>query len=310
MDYSGNSISKNDTLLRIQHFVLSENEKKQKLQIPPKQENNHRIYKPTEVFYFLPPCFMFKNRCRVVPNQRLILIYSQDTMTIDFIGVMNENGAGYSDNIKYIYFRPGYYKTYRNPQDKIEGFGDSKERMDILNALHNGINTSTDHILKSRGLLLHLPDPNEENKRLERLRKACLEELVQAPFYRLCEHQIDLHDSTIYLKTARITPAGKDSNLMHLIYYFSFRHYAINPNAEFKKASEKLQPFQTFNLNVNGEPYSGILKLAVPFNNAGISSKYSGCDLWLLTYDNGILMGLQIKHDVDIISEHGVARPQ
>ncbi|MEO1514716.1 MAG: tetratricopeptide repeat protein [Bacteroidota bacterium] len=55
-------------------------------------------------------------------NQRLLLVHQQDSMVIDFWGVMSENGAGNTEFIDSLCFLPGYFR-YRCLVDrwKMEG---------------------------------------------------------------------------------------------------------------------------------------------------------------------------------------------
>lgn len=309
LDYNGKPILKGDTNLQILHYALSNNEKKQKFQIPPEQNNKHNFYDKYHTFFYLPPYIQSNKKITYIPNQRLILIYLNDTMTIDFIGVLRDNGAGNSDVVTNIYFKSGYYKSYRRPWEKIEGFGEKKERVEILNAMYNGINTNTEYLLVAWGLLKHIPDPNFEIKRLERSRKSCIEEIIISPYYRLCENNITIQDSTINLQSGLFFDNSKDTTILHYCYYFSFNYRSTNQNSEVKLASNILKAFEIFKLKVNNEDYSGILKLVVPFHNAGISSTFSGYNLWILEYSNGKLIKLVKKNDVDIISEQYMGRP-
>lgn len=309
LDYSGKHILKGDTNLQIQLFALSNNEKKQKFQIPPGLESKYEYYDKAHTFFYLPPFIRNKKKNNYIPNQRLILIYSGDTMTIDFIDVLRDHGAGNSDVVTNIYFKSGYYKSYRNPWNKIKGFWGKKELKEILNAMSNGINTNTDYILVAWGLLKHIPDSGFENKRLERNRKLCVEEIAISPYYRLCEKQITIQDSTINLQIESNLIRSKDSIILHYLYYFSFNYMNTNDNSEVQLAATKLLSFEKFNLKVNNENFTGILKLAVPFHNAGISSRYSGYNLWIIEYSDGKLIHLNVKNDVDIISEQVLERP-
>lgn len=308
LDYSGKPIRQGDANLRIIHFALSKSGEKQSSIIPPGQNRFHTFYDESNTFYYLPPYIQEGNKKTYIPNQRIQLIYSEDTMTIDFIGVMNENGAGHSDMVENIHFNPGYYKSFRNPNDIIEGFGEKKERNDILKAMYKGINTNTDYILKARGLLVHIPDPDSYVKQLKRNRKSCTPEIITAPYSRLCAHQLNIQDSTIHLIDNSGLSDFKDSSLLHYVYYFSF-NYRSRINPEVQLATTMLESFKKSNLRVNQMRYTGTLKLAVPFHNAGISSSYSGYNLWILEYSKGILTKIEIKNDVSLITEQVQERP-
>lgn len=309
-DYNGTPFVKGDSSLRIQHFVLSKREQREKYPIDEFKYNQYDFAGKLQTFYYIPPYIIERNKRSKIPNQRIKLLYENDTMIIDFIDVLQENGAGVSDIVTNIYFKPGYYKSYRNPRDKIDGFENNRDRKTILAALSKGINAGSDELLISHGLMKHIPDPDLENKKLERNRKICKSELVLEPFFRLCENQINVNDSLINLEVENISEPVDSISLLHYIYYFSFDSRANkNKLRELHLANERLNSFKTHKITLNGNYFSGVFKLAVPFHNRGISTSFSGFDLWVLKYSEGKLLTFDILTDVDIISEQQLVRP-
>src|SRR4051812_43204636 len=71
LDYTGKPILKGDSALQIQLYALSKDAGKQRFQIAPGQENNHRFYDRAHTFYYLPPYIRNGNKNINLPNQRL-----------------------------------------------------------------------------------------------------------------------------------------------------------------------------------------------------------------------------------------------
>ena len=124
----------------------------------------------------------------------------------------------------------------------------------------------------------------------------------------MCSHQIESGDGINNL-LLQISGDQKVASSLHYIYYFPLDYRGINKHKETQLASNTLNSFKKFKLQINGIYYTGILKLAVPFNNAGLSVRYSGFDLWVLEYSDGRMVKSEILSDVDIISEEPLSRP-
>lgn len=304
-DYAGKPFQKDyDTLLKIHHFALSENGDKQLFSIEPKQEKNHSFSQKEKTFFYLPPYIGYIPEERKLPNQRLVLIYSNDTMTIDFIDVIADNGSGYSQVVENIYFNPGYYKSYREPSKVIKGFSEDtfvkeSDRNELSKALLNGINTNTDYILVAWNLLKYIPDLNLENKRLRRSRNSCKEEVVLKKYYTLCEKKITIKGNVIEILTESKPTIINKKSTFHFYYYYSFSGRFIGQTEEDKLARDILLSIEKLNLRVNGKNYTGIIKLAIGFTDAGISSTYSGTGVWIIEYLNGNKININKLIDVD-----------
>ncbi|MGV3611493.1 MAG: hypothetical protein ACO1N0_11120 [Fluviicola sp.] len=153
-------------------------------------------------------------------------------------------------------------------------------------------------------------------------RNSFVEKLIRAPYYRLSEKQIALKDSTICLQSKTGSKDSNDVNSLHFVYYYSFkrnqhprrprnpedRKAAAESQAQSKLAVKTLQSFEKFDLKLNNKNYSGIMKLAVPFENQGVRFQDDGYNLWILEYTNGKLVNLIIKKDVNIITEEHPTR--
>lgn len=130
------------------------------------------------------------------------------------------------------------------------------------------------------------------------------------PLYeKLCFDMINLKDSTIQISTP-LLPKKKDSIVY---YYFLFcyvfdGHQSIDLNS--KNAMDILSKFyNNYHLEINNNSFSGCVKLAVLTHNRGISSNYSGYDIYEIFYKKGRVITKTILNDIiDIEKETKVDR--
>ncbi|NII28546.1 hypothetical protein HB364_25915 [Pseudoflavitalea sp. X16] len=89
-------------------------------------------------------------------NQRMYIIYKKDTMMIDMIGIMGQNGMGFRDGIDSLVIQRGYFKYYRSKQDSNtytnEGGHDRNSAL-----LRNGLTLYTVKQLPANGYLEYQP---------------------------------------------------------------------------------------------------------------------------------------------------------
>lgn len=314
LDNTGKPFIKGDSILQIKLYTLSKNEKKIDFEIQANQELNHQFGGKGNTRFYLPPYIREKTKTIKLPNQRLLLIYLNDTMTIDFIDVLPPNGAGNSDVVTNIYFKSGYYKSYRVPAKKSEEFwtgkvSSEKEKKEVLNALLNGINTNTDYILVGFGLLKHVPDPNLENKKLQRQRENC-KESVNGKYYTLCFNNMETQDmdSTITISVNQNSDSLASSDSLHFYYFFMFNARQDMHNSETKLANSLLRKLTSYKIKINGNYFSGQIKFAVAYYNAGISSTYGMYIIYVNHYKEGKLVKSNVLYDVNPHTEERIER--
>jgi hypothetical protein len=311
-DFDSRRIPENDTALQIKCFVLSEKKHHVKEELP--LTNRHR-YKPAHIY--LPPLIRTPKKDREIPNLRLQLIYKQDTMIIDIIGIPGENGNGDIDIMERIEFIPGYFKCFRSPHishpDLWNDEGKTeRHRIDIIHLLQSGISNSTILPLSSIGLLQHIPDPDEKGKEIRRRRLECIDSSYNLyDYYSLCYHMISINDSMIEI-SSKAKPVQPDSFLCYKFMYYYINRNRINQAdkitmEEGKLAYTTLEKIKTSGLKINGKPFTGCVKIASMFFNRGLRH-YSGFDLLVLYYDEGKILKHRLIPDVSLNDERGHIR--
>lgn len=275
-------ISKSDPELKITRFLLGTDSTHKVLQLYSAEAKYHYRTngKPNHIFlppYIYLPTFKSKNAKRTsVPNQRIMLIYKKDTMIIDFIDILMENGAGYTDYIEVLKLYPGYFTCYRNIRNRLPIFFNESafaifnapKLVDTLNmALKKGINDETLPMLYQYKLLEHNKDLKPyiffENSRYDTLF------LAHAPVDSLPYKNIQIKGNNIQIKTTA-SPIITDSGLQ---YKFLLPSFATIKQKHFIEITDKegQQKYLLFintsiptELYINHKKFTGILKLFIP----------------------------------------------
>jgi|GEM_PF-2925593 len=312
LDHDGNIISKKDTSLKIQHYILSN--KTYKVINEYSMTGRERENEKHSAFIYLPDYIIRKNKRIITANQRLTLIYKNDTMTIDFIDIRQENGAGLTDIMEQVWFQSGYFKCYLRPQKShITRWEEinltSKQKNEMLHLLEQGIVPSTLFRLKTVGLIEHIPDPNLENKRLRRERENCQGSTV-GKYVNLCYDRINIDnkDSTINISTKLLPTIIDSTDYLRFLYYFQFDGWFGVNNPETQLANYTLVKLISYRIKMNGRFFSGKIKFAVFYNRAGISRTYSKYMVYENSYQDGKLLKSTILNDVNIFTDELMER--
>lgn len=103
--YNGDlrEITPYDTSLHVRLFILTDTSLNSKI--------TQELY---DTKYFLPPAYRISERYNgdEFVNERLLLTYLQDTMLIDFLGIIPGNGAGAKGYLDSVIFKKGYFRYF------------------------------------------------------------------------------------------------------------------------------------------------------------------------------------------------------
>ena len=122
-----------------------------------------------------------------------------------------------------------------------------------------------------------------------------------------------LRDSLIEI-SGRVEPVLQEPAICYkFIYYHTFLYQRGIPDklktGELIQAVSILEKFKTSKLKINGNPFTGCLKIAARFVKAGISSHYSGYNILTLHYRDGKVQKHKLLNDVDLKDEIEMVRP-
>ncbi len=96
-------------------------------------------------------------------NQRIYIVYKKDTMIIDFIGVIGENGGGNSDRMDSLVIQHGYFK-YKRAKEYwqkyfYKDYNENKEEFKRTKKLmHNGLTFHSVKLLSEKAYIEYCPD--------------------------------------------------------------------------------------------------------------------------------------------------------
>jgi len=232
------------------------------------------------------------------------------------IDILTENGAGHIAIMDRIQFQPGYFKCYLKPQKSHQVMWEDinlteNQKKETLKLLERGIDNTTLSRLKNIGLIEHIPDPNLQNKRLQRERESCKELPVGKYYHNLCYDMIEVddQDSTINIST-KLSPINFDStDYFHFHYFFQFTYWQDSFNHETELAGTILKKLISYKIKINDSPFSGQIKNAVLYHDVGISSNYSIYVIYVNKYQDGKLLKSIILRDVHLDTEEPITRP-
>lgn len=312
------TISKKDTSLKINAYFLALNINKDINSIARNRAlNNYDKYDfAGKVFthIYLPPHYLKDGKTTPAPNQRLELIYKGDTMTLDFFGVIPENGSGRTDQIDTISFYSGtYFKCYRNVEAKIARYypGTSTgnrirpgELDSIRRLMQMGITYHTLRALEKYELLQQFNNKPAMTIFL-RQEKYDTVWLQSFPIYNLELKNINIQSNKINIR------ADEDAVLVNnqLIYKFYLGFTPTLGFTEKNEGQEKVRllftQLKTIPLEINGHQFTGTIKWLTPFRN----NWYSGVSLSIHTFSHGVLVKEEIRYDVHPQLERELERP-
>ncbi len=304
------TLSKKDTSLKINAYFLTLTKDKEIRSILPNTAlTNYDPYDFADKVFthvYLPPFTRHNGKNILTPDQRLELVYKGDTMTIDIFDILSENGAGRTDKIDTLSFYPGHYlRVYRDINKKVSYYypGTStgnRIRTSELDSIHRFVQMGiTDHtlpLLNKYELVEWFSKPvrtiffRDNNYDTLWLRSF--------PVYTLDLENVSIQSKKINIKTN--DPAVWVDNKLN--YKFYFNYIPVFRLSDEKKEQQKakkahllLQQLKIIPLYVNGKAFTGTIKWLVPFHNM----RYGGTGLYIHTFNNGLLVKEDIRHDVD-----------
>lgn len=282
--YTGDTLEINDQQLKINHYVMNEKFTKSVYQFQTSQINQS-YYTGEYKFIYLPPTY-YDSNYQLCKNQRLEIIYDVDTMIVDFIGVMQENAAGYTEQMNRIQFFPGAYKMHLTESARfdscyklMEQFPDQIQK--LQKDMRAGISISGNgSSLRDWHILEEAFNPNVHLIWARYQRENCEEKVlgtVENQATRLCEKMMELDETTLHLSTVQKPHMVDDTLTLQYYFYFSFNNRQITPpvdssntenvlrypTEERQLAENYLDAFEKKTLFVNGVKFTGTVVLYI-----------------------------------------------
>lgn len=137
----------------------------------------------------------------------------------------------------------------------------------------------------------------------------CKEEKVGRSYFSICPENIVTEKKKLLLTTKAIPKKIDAKNTYKVVHYYVADRKKVETDDVFLEYSKFLRNLEILTFYVNGKEFTGVLKIALPFKNAGVSSLYSGYDLLTYEFKEGKFVSKSKANDVELEKEKAVIRP-
>jgi|GEM_PF-6214924 len=138
----------------------------------------------------------------------------------------------------------------------------------------------------------------------------CKEQKVGRSYFTICSNNIVTEKKKLFLTTKAIPKKIDGKNTFKVVHYYVSNRLTTETNDLFLEYSKFLNNLETHEFFLNGKTFTGVLKIALPFKNAGVSTKYDGYDLLTYEFKEGRFVSKSKLTDVELEKEAAVVRTQ
>lgn len=137
----------------------------------------------------------------------------------------------------------------------------------------------------------------------------CKEEKVGKSYFSICPGNIVTEKKKLLLTTKALPKRIDNKNTFKVVHYYVADRRKVETDEVFLEYSKFLKNLETHDLYINGKEFTGILKIALPFKNEGVSTQYGGYDLLTYEFKEGKFVTKSKANDVELEKEKAVVRP-
>lgn len=137
----------------------------------------------------------------------------------------------------------------------------------------------------------------------------CSEQKVGRSYFSICSDNIVTEKKKLFLTTKSLVKKIDGKNTYKIVHYYVSDRKIRETDEIFLEYSKFLNNLETHEFYINGKEFSGVLKIALPFKNAGVSSLYDGYDLLTYEFKEGRFVSKGKATDVELEKEKAVIRP-
>jgi hypothetical protein len=138
----------------------------------------------------------------------------------------------------------------------------------------------------------------------------CNEQKVGRSYFTICPKNIVTEKKKLFLTTKGIPKKIDGKNTFKVVHYYVSNRRTSETDEIFLEYSKFLNNLESHDFFLNGKEFTGVLKIALPFKNAGVSSTYDGYDLLTYEFKDGKFVSKSKATDVELEKEKAVIRPQ
>ncbi len=138
----------------------------------------------------------------------------------------------------------------------------------------------------------------------------CTEQKVGRSYFSICSDNIVTEKKKLFLTTKSLPKKIDGKNTFKIVHYYVANRKTVETDEVFLEYSKFLNNLETHAFFVNGKEFTGVLKIALPFKNGGVSTNYDGYDLLTYEFKEGRFVSKSKLTDVELEKEKAVVRPQ
>nr|WP_294858612.1 hypothetical protein [uncultured Fluviicola sp.] len=138
----------------------------------------------------------------------------------------------------------------------------------------------------------------------------CKEQKVGRTYFTICSNNIVTEKKKLFLTTKAIPKKIDGKNTFKVVHYYVSNRKTTETDDLFLEYSKFLNNLETHELFLNGKVFTGVLKIALPFKNAGVGTTYDGYDLLTYEFKEGRFVSKSKLTDVELEKETAVVRPK
>lgn len=138
----------------------------------------------------------------------------------------------------------------------------------------------------------------------------CSEQKVGRSYFSICSGNIVTEKKKLFLTTKSIVKRIDGKNTYKIVHYYVSDRKIKETDEIFLEYSKFLNNLETHEFYINGKEFTGILKIALPFKNAGVSALYDGYDLLTYEFKEGRFVSKSKAADVELEKEKPMIRLQ
>ena len=138
----------------------------------------------------------------------------------------------------------------------------------------------------------------------------CSEQKVGRSYFSICSDNIVTEKKKLYLTTKSLPKKIDGKNTFKVVHYYVSNRKTKETDELFLEYSKFLNNLESHDFFINGKEFTGVLKIALPFKNEGVSTQYDGYDLLTYEFKEGRFVSKSKASDVELEKEKAVIRTQ
>lgn len=136
----------------------------------------------------------------------------------------------------------------------------------------------------------------------------CTPKKVSKTYMSICPGDIKAEKKKVMLTTRAMVKKVDGKNEIHITHYYVIDKSKHATDQDFLDYANTLKELEMHQLFINGREFTGVLKVATPFEKGGDNQDQSGYNILKLEYEEGKLVKTTKFDDVDLEKGTAVAR--